>query len=106
MATTVAVGYNLGGPISGTTQYGDLVIQIEMVNKDGFEKMNNDLIYSLYLNLEQIQSDKYSIPHPDGALNMVAPKVFDSSKPLRLRGKGFPGGDMYVKLNVRFDRSN
>ena len=26
MATTVAVGYNLGGPISGTTQYGNLVV--------------------------------------------------------------------------------
>jgi DnaJ-class molecular chaperone len=67
--------------------------------------MNNDLIYSLFLNLEEIQSDKYVIPHPDGDLNMVAPKVFDSSKPLRLKGKGYPGGDMYVKLNVKFERT-
>jgi molecular chaperone DnaJ len=85
-------------------EYGDLVIQVEMISKDGFEKMNNDLIYSLFLNLEQIQDDKFTIPHPDGDLNMVAPKVFDSSKPLRLRGKGYPGGDMYVKLNVKFER--
>ena len=28
MATTVAVGYNLGGPISGTTQFGDLAVGV------------------------------------------------------------------------------
>lgn len=86
-------------------EYGDLIIQIELVAQDGFEKMNNDLIYSLVLDLEQIQSDKYTIPHPNGDLNMVAPKIFDTSKPLRLRGKGYPGGDMYVKLNVKFERT-
>jgi hypothetical protein len=32
------------------------------------------------------------------------PKIFDTSKPLRLKGKGYNGGDMYVKLNVRFER--
>jgi hypothetical protein len=30
-------------------EIGDLVIQIELVEKDGFEKMNNDLIYNLFL---------------------------------------------------------
>jgi molecular chaperone DnaJ len=85
-------------------EYGDLVIQVELVNKDGYEKMNDDLIYNLYLNLEQTQQDKYVIPHPDGNLSMDAPRVFDSSRPLRLRGKGYNGGDMYVKLNVKFER--
>ena len=85
-------------------EYGDLVIQVELVNKDGYEKMNNDLIYNLYLNLEETQQEKYVIPHPDGSLSMDAPRVFDSSRPLRLRGKGYNGGDMYVKLNVRFER--
>lgn len=85
-------------------EYGDLVIQIEMVNSGGFEKMNNDLIYNLFLNLEEVQKDKFIIPHPDGDLSMDAPKTFDSSRPLRLRGKGYSGGDMYVKLNVKFER--
>lgn len=85
-------------------EYGDLVIQLEMVNKDGYEKMNNDLIYNLYLNLDEIQKEKFIIPHPDGELSITAPKVFDSSKPLRLRGKGFKDGDMYVKLHVKFER--
>lgn len=85
-------------------EYGDLVIQLEMVNKDGYEKMNNDLIYNLYLNLEEIQKENFKIPHPDGELSIKSPNTFDTSKPLRLRGKGFKGGDMYVKLHVKFER--
>ena len=84
--------------------YGDLVIQIEVINKDGFEKLNNDLIYNLYLNLEEVQKDKFLIPHPNGDLSMDSPRLFDSSRPLRLKGKGYNGGDMYVKLNVKFER--
>ena len=67
--------------------------------------MNNDLIYNLYLNLEQVQQDKFSIPHPDGELVMSSPKTFDSSRPLRLKNKGYNGGDMYVKLNLKFERN-
>ena len=87
-------------------EYGDLVIQIEVVPKDGFEKFNNDLIYNLFLNLEDLKKDKYNIPHPDGELRIDSPKTFDTSKPLRLRGKGYNGGDMYLKLNVKFERTN
>ena len=36
---------------------------------------------------------------------MDLPIDFDSSKPLRLKGKGYSGGDMYVRLHVKFDRS-
>lgn len=94
---------NLGDFRNG--EYGDLVIQIEVVPQDGYEKINNDLIYNLFLNLEEVQQDKFVIPHPDGMLNMSTSKTFDTSKPLRLRGKGYNGGDMYVKLNVKFDRA-
>jgi DnaJ-class molecular chaperone len=75
-----------------------------MVSQDGFEKMNNDLIYNLFLNLQEIQDDKFTIPHPNGELVINALPIFDSSKPLRLKGKGFNDGDMYVKLNVKFNR--
>jgi len=84
--------------------YGDLVIQIEVMSKDGFEKLNNDLIYNLYLNLEEVQKDKFLIPHPNGTLSMDSPRLFDTSRPLRLKGKGYNGGDMYVKLNVKFEK--
>lgn len=85
-------------------EYGDLIIQIEMIPKDGFEKIDNDLIYNLFLNYEELRNDKFIVPHPDGNLSMEAPRTFDTSKPLRLRGKGYNGGDMYVKLNVKFER--
>ena len=85
-------------------EYGDLVIQIELISNDGFEKIDNDLIYNLFLNLDEIQKDKYVVPHPDGDLSVNAPKVFDTSKQLRLRVKGYNGGEMYFKLNVKFER--
>lgn len=85
-------------------EIGDLILQIEVVSKDGYEKIKNDLVYSLFLDLDKITDDKYIIPHPHGDLSVEAPKIFDTSKPLRLRGKGYNGGDMYVKLHVRFQR--
>jgi len=94
---------NLGDFRGG--EYGDLVIQIELMPKDGFEKMNNDLVYSLYLDLNEIQKDKFIISHPDGDLKVDVPKIVDTSKPLKLRGKGYQGGDMYIKLFLKFERS-
>jgi hypothetical protein len=66
--------------------------------------MNNDLIYSLTLDIQGIQQDKFTIPHPDGELVVQAPKIIDTSKPLRLRGKGFLDGDMYLKLILKYER--
>jgi len=85
-------------------EYGDLVIQVQMTKTEEFEKMNDDLIYNLFLGYDDLKKDKYSIPHPEGELSLSSPKQFDTSRPLRLKGKGYRGGDMYVKLNVRFDK--
>ena len=85
--------------------YGDLIIQIEMTPSDNFEKMNSDLIYNLFLDMDGLKLDRYNIPHPSGELVVPAPKNFDTSKPLRLRGKGYSNGDMYIKLHVKFDRT-
>jgi molecular chaperone DnaJ len=84
---------------------GDLVIQILMTQDEEFEKINNDLIYNLFLNYEDLKKESYLIKHPTGELNVSAPKQFDTTRPLRLKGKGYNGGDMYVKLNVRFERN-
>lgn len=93
---------NLGDFKNG--EFGDLIIQIEVESKDGYEKINNDLIYNLFVDLDGIQKTKFIIPHPDGNLSIDAPKIIDTSKPLRLRGKGYLGGDMYVKLHLKFER--
>lgn len=86
--------------------YGNLVIQPIIEQNGEFQKMGSDLIYNLFLDLQTITEDFYIIHHPDGELKIPAPIIFDTSKPLRLKNKGFPNGDMYVKLNVRFDKSN
>lgn len=86
--------------------YGDLVLKIEVIDSDGYQKMGDDLIYNLMLDYKSLTEEYYTIPHPDGELKINAPSVFDSSIPLRLKGKGFNGGNMYVKLNVKFDRSS
>jgi DnaJ-class molecular chaperone len=85
--------------------YGDLIIQTVMQEESGFQKMGSDLIYNMTLNLETIKEDFFQIPHPDGELKIASPQVVDTNKPLRLKNKGFPGGDMYVKLNVVYDKS-
>ena len=57
------------------------------------------------LDLRNLEDEFYHIPHPDGELKIQSPNDFDTTKPLRLKNKGFIGGDMYVKLNVRFQKS-
>lgn len=82
--------------------FGDLVLRVEVESGDGFTKMGNDLIYTHYLSDEEICADKYIIPHPNGDLSIKASDIFDTSKPLRIKDKGYPGGDFYVKLEVKF----
>jgi molecular chaperone DnaJ len=85
--------------------YGNLVLQIKMMNIDGYEKIGNDLILNYYMDIDELKNDSIVIKHPSSDLKMDIPIDFDSSKPLRLKGKGYNGGDMYVRLHVKFDRS-
>lgn len=85
--------------------YGNLVLQIRMMNIDGYEKIGNDLILNYYMDIDELKNDSIIIKHPSSDLKMDLPIDFDSSKPLRLKGKGYGGGDMYVRLHVKFDRS-
>jgi len=84
--------------------FGDLILKIEVVETDGFSKVGNDLVYTHFLDDQEICNDKYIVPHPSGDLSIKALEVFDTSKPLRIKDKGYPGGDFYVKLEVRFKR--
>ena len=57
--------------------------------------------------LEGLQKESIEIPHPDGKISIKYPEVFDTSTPMRVRGKGFRRervGDMYVKNIVKFKR--
>ncbi len=84
--------------------FGDLILKIEVVETDGFSKVGNDLVYTHFLDDKEICNDKYIVPHPSGDLSIKGLEVFDTSKPLRIKDKGYLGGDFYVKLEVRFKK--
>lgn len=88
---------------------GDLIIKVKLVEENGFEKLNNDLVYNAFFNLDDLKKDEFEVPHPTGKLSVKFPKDFDTQKPLRLKQKGFVNnhnvGDLYIKLNVRYIRS-
>lgn len=85
--------------------YGNLIIKIKIVPEGNFEKNMNDLIYNAFLTLDDLKNDTFEIPHPSGNINIKIPNEFDTSKPLRVKGKGFSGGDLYIKLHVRYRRN-
>lgn len=84
---------------------GDLLLQVEVINHEGYEKINNDLVYTKRVTLKDlIMKTPIKLPHPDGELALNLPSNTEMIKPLRLRGKGYHStngnGDFYIKLNV------
>ncbi len=86
--------------------FGDVIFRINIVPQNGFERNNADLIYNKFLSLSDLNSDSISVPHPDGEMMLNLPKEIDTSKPLRVKGKGFKNerGDLYVNLFVKHTR--
>jgi molecular chaperone DnaJ len=87
---------------------GDLILKVNMIKKDQFEKVNNDLVYHYKINVNHFISMKnIHVPHPDSNINIPLPEVLDTEKPLRIRGKGFKiqgvTGDLFIKLSVTRD---
>ena len=87
--------------------FGDAIMKVQVVEQDGFEKLNDDLIYNYQMSLEDFDKDTLDIPHPSGNLNIKLPETIDTQKPLRIKGKGFRNegmGDFYVKMFVKHKR--
>lgn len=86
---------------------GDLILRVRLVPQNGFEKLNNDLVYNKFFNLEELSQTDFQVPHPSGNLSVKFPNEFNTQIPLRLRGKGYVSnvvGDLFVKLNVKFTK--
>lgn len=84
---------------------GDVILRVNMVKKDNFEKVNNDLVYYKKIGIDEFSSmDKMDIPHPETKLSIPLPEKLDTEKPLRVRGKGYKvqgvTGDLFIKLFV------
>jgi len=97
------------GSFSPNEGFSDLILNISVVSRDGFEKINNDLVY--YKNLTSVEFltlNDIIVPHPDGDIKMTLPDRLESSKPLRLKNKGYPHqrgfGDYFIKINVVKDK--
>lgn len=84
--------------------YGNLVIRSKVTPIDNFEKFGDDLIYNKFFTIDELKDESFIIPHPNGDLSVKYPPVFDSSVPLRVKSKGFNGGELYIKQFVKFTR--
>ena len=87
--------------------YGNLVVRVKLISDNNFEKYGPHLVYNAYFSLEDLKKNDFEIPHPDGTVRLKFPKVFDTTKPLRVKSKGFRGeviGDLLVNQHVRFER--
>ena len=87
--------------------FGDLIVKVVISKEQEFEKHGNTLVYNLFFNLDDLKKETFTIPHPDGNLTLKLPKSIDTSKPLRVRGKGFKNGgvgDLLINQYVKFER--
>jgi molecular chaperone DnaJ len=87
--------------------YGNLILRVFVQPENNFEKRENNLVYQSYLDLSDLTKDNIEIPHPSGKISIKLPNEFDSTKPLRVKSKGYSTdtlGDLIIYLNVRFKR--
>ena len=87
--------------------YGNLLLKITMTKDTLWEKVDHDLFYNNYVDYEGLTQETFKVPHPEGDLSIKYADVFDTSVPMRVRGKGYKRervGDMYIRNIVKFKR--
>lgn len=92
-------GIEQGAYIIGNDGTSDIIVHLEIVNDD-FSRDGDRLIYNLVLENNEIFANEIMVPHPDGQIKLFLPNVYDTRKPIRLKGKGFRGGDYLIKIDV------
>jgi len=88
-----------------TRTKGDIILKVNLINTENFEKIGNDLIFHKKITpIELVLDDSMIINHPDGDLSIKIPKELSSEKPLRILNKGYKTpngvGHFYIKLSV------
>ena len=91
---------------------GDLLIQIEEVPHEVFERQDSNLFYNAYITYaEAVLGTSLEIPTLTGKVKVKIEAGTPSGKVLRLKGKGLPNvngygkGDMLVSVNVWVPKS-
>lgn len=93
------------GPMNGVA--GDLIVLIEELSHDDFQREGNNLHYDLYLNFaEATLGESKEIPTLDGKAKIKIAPGTQAGKILRLKGKGLPSvnsygkGDQLIHVNI------
>lgn len=91
---------------------GDLIIQVEEIPNDTFERQDNNLFYNAYITFsEAAMGGAIEIPTLNGKVRVKIEQGTPSGKVIRLKGKGLPDlngysrGDMLVSINVWVPKS-
>lgn len=89
---------------------GDLILKVNLIGEEKYEKLGMDLIYNKRINpLNLLLDDNMIIEHPEGDLSIKVPEKVNTEKPLRIMGKGFktPNGDgnFYIKIIVEKEQN-
>jgi len=87
--------------------FGDLIIKVNLLPEKNFEKVNSHLVYNYFMSIKDLELGELKIPHPDGELIVKLPKIVDTSKPLRVKSKGFKLeviGDLIINQFLRHER--
>lgn len=87
--------------------YGDLILRVKLRSDNNFEKIHNDLVYSLNLDMNSINQESITVPHPEGDITIKLPDEFETAIPLRVKQKGFKLnglGDLFIRINFKFKR--
>ena len=81
---------------------GDAIITVKFAPHRQFRLDGNDLRVDLPVTLyDAVLGGKVRVPTLDGEVDLNLPAGVDTSKSLRLKGKGFQGkGDLYVGLRI------
>jgi mannose-1-phosphate guanylyltransferase len=54
-----------------------------------------------------VNEESFEVPHPDGTMKVNFPKNIDTSKPLRVKGKGFKYngvGDLFINQYLKYEK--
>ena len=87
--------------------FGDLIIKVNLASEQNFDRVGSHLVYNYFMTLDELQNGELKIPHPDGELIVKLPNNIDTSKPLRVKSKGFKidvVGDLMINQYLRYSR--
>jgi molecular chaperone DnaJ len=84
---------------------GDIILKVNLLNDNKYQKMGIDLIYTKMMGPLSLMLDKtFFVDHPDGELSINTPTVINTEKPLRIVNKGFKtnegNGNFYIKVVI------